>query len=814
MGFARGVGTPSDSRSNQSTNAHLITLMPTYGHFSDDTAEYVITDPHTPAPWINYLTNGNYLALCSHRGGGFSCHLDHRFGSILRRGQQVHRDDTPGRFFYLKDEDSGEIWSLAGHPISGAMDHFEARHGAGYTRITSSQNGIGGEQRYFVPRGHDCEIWSVKLRNDSDHPRRLSLVAYAELMLGNWFIDVNEPAFASLFNVIEQDARTLTYRKQWWNAVAHWDEHNEPWNLRVFATSTRAPDELCASRDAFIGAFRSLQNPVGLESATLPQVAASGRDACMAQRWSVALAPGMDWSTDVVLGVQPSEDSAESRAEIAALQHSATIERLWSETRAWWDGMLDSFHVETPDAEINRMMNVWNKIQVMANFHFGRAPSYFHKQQYPSVRDQCQDTFGVTLIDPDLARGKILHIARFFFSDGRAGAGCNRLGLPEGASIKVDVPLWLILTVADYIKETGDWALLDESLPLLDGGTSTIYEKLKAGMARIATDKGPHGLPLIGRGDWNDAADQIGAQGRGESVWLAQFLVFTVREAAFLFRHQGDTDLLASYEQIAYEQERIVREQCWDGEWFVRAFKDDGTPVGVKGTEEGFIWINSQTWAVMAGVGTPDQRDRAMDSVIEHLETECGLMNLAPAYTKPDPTIGIITAFKPGWKENAAVFSHASAFNVCARAKLGRGSDAVELFRKLLPGGRDPDRYLVEPYVYAQFVAGPAAGDEFGEGAWHWLTGTAAWMIRALSDYIFGVRAEVDGLTINPSVDPAWREWTFTRRFRGSTYTIQFRNPNGAQSGVREIRLDGQPITGNHLPLPTAAEHHVEVTLK
>jgi len=787
--------------------------MNQYGHFSPDGKEYVITNPNTPRPWINYLTNGEYVALCSHRGGGFSCFLDHRFNNVLRRGQQVQLEDVPGRFFYVKDEETGEIWSLGGHPISGKCDQFEARHGIGYTKISSAYRGIEGEQRYFVPRGHNCEIWTASLKNSSQKLRRLSIVSYAEMLLGNWFIDVSEPVFASLFNVIQQDGQTAVFQKQFWNTTAAYNEHNEHWPLHVFATSTNKPVVIGTNRDAFIGAFRTLKDPIGLTSELIPQVSGSGKDACLAQQWRVTLAPGETWSTDVIVGVQPTDSPSENAAEIAKLQRPETIAELWSATQAWWTEILGSFSIETPDADINLIVNIWNKLQVMVNFFFGRAPSYYHKMQYPSVRDQCQDTFGAILVSPELAREKILHIAKFFFSDGRAGAGCNRIGLPEAPSIKVDVPLWLALTVGDYIRETGDWTILDVSLPLLDGGASTIFEKMRQGMERIASDKGPHGLPLMGRGDWNDAADQIGAKGKGESVWLAQFLCFAVKESAFIFEHKGDKESLAKYLRIAEEQERIVREQCWDGEWFVRAFKDDGTPVGAKGAKEGFIWINSQTWAVMAEVGTEEQRQKSMDSVIQHLETDYGLMNLAPAYTKPDFSIGIITAFKPGFKENAAVFSHASAFNVCARAKLGRGKDALSLFRKLLPQTKSSDRYLLEPYAYAQFVAGPGAGEEMGRGAWHWLSGTAAWMIRGLSDYIFGIRAEMDGLSVNPAVDPAWKEFTFVRRFRGSTYTFYFHNPQGVEHGVAELLLDGNCIEGTRLPLPTAAAHRVDVTL-
>ena len=347
----------------------------------------------------------------------------------------------------------------------------------------------------------------------------------------------------------------------------------------------------------------------------------------------------------------------------------------------------------------------------------------------------------------------------------------------------------------------------------MDGGASTLYTKMIAGIDRMLNDRGERGLPLIGHGDWNDAANAIGAGGKGESVWLGQFLYFVIGEMLPIMARRGDSAKAELYRLRAEDLYRIVNEYCWDGEWFVRAFKDDGSPVGVKGRQEGCIWINSQTWAVIAGISDAERLNTCMDSAERLLGTEYGMMNLGPAFTNIDETIGIITRFRRGWKENAAVFSHAGAFNIVARAKLGRGKDAVDLYRRLLPLTKDPDKYLMEPYVFSQFSAGPSSPEEFGRGCYHWLTGTAAWMYRAMIDYILGVRPEFEGLRINPAVDPSWKHFSLRRTFRGATYQIEFSNPNGVQTGIREIRLDGQPIDGNLLPLPTAPTHRVEVLM-
>jgi cellobiose phosphorylase len=346
----------------------------------------------------------------------------------------------------------------------------------------------------------------------------------------------------------------------------------------------------------------------------------------------------------------------------------------------------------------------------------------------------------------------------------------------------------------------------------MDGGESTVYEKMLVGIDRMIEVRGSHGLPLMGHGDWNDAANMIGAGGKGETVWLGQFLHFVIHEIAPSMTRKGDQAKLAEYMQRAGEIKRIVNEQCWDGEWFIRAFKDDGAPVGAKGPKEGYIWINSQTWAVIGGISDADRLNKCMDSVEKHMGTEYGLTNIAPGYREPDPTIGLISRFRAGWKENAAVFSHASSFNIVARAILGRGSDAVDLFRRLLPNRRDADVYLMEPYVYSQFCAGPDS-DDFGQGAFHWLTGTSAWMFRAMCDYIIGVRPELKGLRISPAVAPSWKSFSIRRNFRGCAYTIEFENPDGVETGVKQITLDGKAIRGNLLPMPTAKAHSVRVMM-
>ena len=778
--------------------------------FSPDGSEFIINTPFTPRPWINYLTNGNYCSLCSHVGGGFSFFKDHRFHSVLRRGEHVELDDLPGRLLYIKDEDTGEAWTANVHPI-GKVDEFEARHGMGYTSICSRYANIGSRLTFFVSPDTDTEFRMIDITNHDVKTRRLSLYSVTDFMLGNIFLHEHERQFAALFNRVSVSDSAVSLEQNWWSTGYGFSSKTQIWPFRVHVASAVKPERTCTDRNVFFGAFRNACNPIGIASESLPESDGSGKDMVVAYQWHLKLEPGETWNNHEVLMVEP-RDSEEDvcRDKIEFLRKPQTAKKIFTSVRGNYRDMFNTVSVETPESNVNAMMNWWNKYQLMVNLHFGRGPSYYHKGQYPAMRDGCQDIFGIIPISPSLAKEKILRLAHFFSSDGRSSGQCNRIGLPEQPH-GYEPTLWFALAVNDYLRETGDFSFLDENVQCLDQGESSIYEKMISGLDCLIKQSGSHGLPLMKSGDWNDAANGIGKNGKGESVWLAEFLYFVIHDLAPIMERRNDMERLTRYKSRAEEIRTIINTVCWDGEWFVRAFRDDGSPVGVRGQKEGFIWINSQTWAVIAGISDSTRLNQCLDSVERHLGTPYGLANLRPAYTKQDPEIGIITSFRAGWKENGAVFSHSSAFNVVARALMGRGRDATDLYRRIMPANRE--NYLLEPYVYGQFSAGPDAGEEYGRGAFHWLTGTAAWMFRAMTDYIIGVRATYDGLTIQPAVDPAWKSFSIKRTFRSAVYNISFNNPDGVEGGIKCIRFDGAMIDGCLLPLPTKKEHQVEVTL-
>jgi len=782
-----------------------------YGYFSKKGDEYIITTPYTPRPWVNYLTNGDYTAICSHIGGGFSFYKDHRYNSVLQRGQFAYQQDSPARLIYLKDEETGEIWTANALPI-GKFDTYEATHGLGYTIIKSSYSGIEATIRYYIPIETDAEVWEVDIVNNSGRDRKIDVYSAAEISMGNVSLDEVDNFFMALFNESDIENKSdIKFVKQWWHPHNGWSEENGNWGLHLLMTTTVTPTSVSTSRETFLGTFNDYKNPAALNSEILPEQVGTSGPIVGSYQWRLNINNGDRFNTIIALAaVSNDEDDGEV---FSKLKYYKNYPIMWNNTRKYWNDLFAGFEVTTPDDVINNMVNYWNKWQIIVNFTCGRGPSYYHKGQYQGMRDSCQDVFGVIALSPEYAKKGIRRIASFFYSDGRCAGGCNRIGIKEPPADKADLPLWLTLSVTNYIRETGDFSFLDEAIPLIDGGNSTIYEKMTKGVERMLDTVGEHGLPLIGHGDWNDAANRIGADGKGESVWLAQFVYFVLNEITAIAERKGDTKRVESYKKYAQNMYDNVNKNCWDGEWFIRAFKDSGEPVGVKGQKEGFIWINSQTWAAISGISTSERLNTAMDSVGKYLSTDYGLMNLGPAYSQIDEEIGLITRFTPGWKENAAVFSHASAFNIVGRAALGRGDDAVDLYTKLMPALKDPDKYLMEPYVFSQFCVGPAQEKEHGRGAYHWLTGTAAWMLRAMGDYIIGVRPTFDGLEIDPTVKKNWTEFKMKRKFRDAVYDITFINENGKETGVSEIYLDGEKIDGSILPLPTEKEHFVRVIM-
>lgn len=768
-----------------------------YGYFTDDGREFIITRRDLPFPWLNYLTNGDYLALTSFQGGGLSSYLEQRFNSLTRRYLDMPQSDMPGRFVYVRDRDSGESWSVTGHP-TGDPEQFRSTIGLGYTRVETKTSGLKQEALFFVPKNpgeveqgsqDPCEIWRISLTNEGKAPRRLRLFSYSEWVMGDVLQDMKDAPFFKLFRSARYEDGVIFGRNSRWGAPGR---EREPWPNQVFLTSTRQPVAWELSTLGFVGMGRTLANPAALEGGELSnQESFSGDNVCGCLAWDVDIAPGESASLDIILGLVPDGESRFERLPWK-YQEAGVVDEALETTKDWWRRFVSSIEVDTPDSALNDMVNVWNKYQIHMTLAFGHGPSYFHGNQHATMRDSMQDSYGLIPLDPAWARRTILRAMSFQYSDGSPSYASNRMGMPEAKWDKVDLPVWLALTLHNYLSETGDWAILDEPVAFYDAGEASLFEHLRRGLERVSTERGAHGLPLMGGGDWNDALDGVGKAGRGESVWLAQFLVFAFNKAAEVADHHDEEALASQWRAGARELTNRVNDVAWDGQWYLRAFDDEGRAVGgrASGQKGGMIYLNTQTWAVMSGVASEERGKNCLAAALEHLLSDAGMALFAPPYQEFDPSVGVISQFPAGKKENAACFTHAGAFNLVALLQAGMGDEAYGAYRAMLPSIKPQPRYRMEPYTYSQYVAGPGSSD-FGQGAFHWMTGSASWMFRAVLDWMIGVRPELDGLRFDPCLPSEWRSLKARRLWRGVELQVEVRNPEMVNKGVQSLIIDG-----------------------
>lgn len=787
--------------------------MGKYGDFSPAGDEFIVTRYDTPLPWTNYLTNGDYCAVVSSTGGGFSFYKSHHANMVLRREQRNLITDRPGRYVYIRDQDTGEYWTVNVMPVKKEHTSYQAVHGMGYTRIESETNGIAGKITFFVPVGVDAEILRLQIRNQSSAARKLTVFFYEELQLGNFYFNEHERSITSMFQQVKhRDGVLYGSYKLWSTSREPGDNFKSPnsWPYTVYVKSLTSPNAYETSQERFIGVHREVHDPIAVEQGSLSSLDNEGRYAVAAFQWNMVLDPEGAFETDIVTGIARTQTVEAASGKVQSKQE---VDQLYEQTLNYWRNYVSAIQISTPDAEVNRNFNYWNKYQLFMNFSFGRAPSYYHLEQSMGMRDSFQDAFGMIPLNPVKAREQILRVASFIFSDGSPCDVTSRIEYKAHKGIKVDVPIWMALATCNYIKETGEWGVLDEVIPYLDGGEGTLYEHIVKGIQRIAGEPGIHGLPLFGGGDWNDSLNRVGEKGKGESTWLAQFIYFSIHEIKPLLRYKEDVDKLAYFEGICEQLQEAHENHCWDGEWYIIGFNDRHEPVGSKQDRVGNVYLNTQTWSVISGIGSEDRLNQAMDSVDKYLESDYGLALVRPAYDRLDENIGVSSAFAKGLKENGAVFSHATAFNLVGKAILGRGDDLYRVYKKALPFSRDPDQYMSEPYVYSQFAAGPDSPD-YGRGGYHWMTGTAAWMFRVVLDYMLGIKADFDGLRIEPCIPSHWRDYEVRREFRGATYLIKIRNPEGVQTGVKKITVNGNEYEGRLIkPLEKEKEHVIEVLM-
>lgn len=798
-----------------------------YGHFDDVNREYVITRPDTPLPWINYLGCESYFGIISNTAGGYSFYRDARLRRITRYRYNNVPLDTGGRYVYLRDNDSKEYWSPSWQPTHHELENYSCRHGLGYSIIGSEYRGIEARTRYFVPLQEDLEIWQLTVSNHRDTPAKISTFSAIEFCL--WDAQDDATNFQRNFSTGEVEVED--------GVIYHKTEYRERRNHFAYFACSGEVTGFDTQRDTFFGAGRGWDKPLAVERGASFDSVAHGWAPFGSHHLKIELGPGESRQVIFVLGYHenplsekfdpPDSQVVNKRTVkpvIAKYLNPVHADAAFEKLRVYWDELLNLCRVETPDIHTDRMVNIWNPYQCMATFSLSRSASSFESGigRGLGFRDSNQDLLGFVHMAPQRARQRILDLASTQLCNGGAyhqfqpltKRGNNDIG--GGFN---DDPHWLIVAVSAYLKETGDWTILDERVPYDNqhGSEQPLYEHLRRSFHYTLERLGPHGLPLIGRADWNDCLNlncfseesgqsfqtTMNREGNvAESVFIAGLLVLTGKEMAFIACRRGLQDEADFFAAQAQKMDETIQEHGWDGEWFLRAYDNLGNPVGSHECQEGKIFIEPQGLCVLAGVGLGDgSASQALESVHKTLASKHGIILQQPAYTRYYVSLGEISSYPPGYKENAGIFCHTNPWIMIAETRIGHGDLAHDYYLRINPSAREEisDLHRCEPYVYAQMIAGPDSMNS-GEAKNSWLTGTAAWNYLAITQWILGIRTSWDGLQIAPVIPGKWKGFKVARKFRGVMYHIDVRR-EGPGNCVT-LTLDGNKVRGNVVPLP------------
>ena len=808
-----------------------------YGHFDDEHREYVITDPKTPWPWINYLGNEDFFSLISNTAGGYSFYKDAKFRRLTRYRYNSVPMDNGGRYFYLKDGDT--IWNPGWKPCKTPLDFYECRHGMNYTRITGRKNAVEASVLFFVPLHTWGEVQKLTLQNLGTETKTLKLFSFQEWCLWNAATDMEN--FQRNFSTGEVEVEG--------SVIYHKTEYRERRNHYAFYSVNASIDGYDTDRETFVGLYNEFAEPEAVVEGRARNSFAHGWSPIASHYIEVTLAPGESRDFVFLLGYvenAPEEKFAGKQTinkekalrMIADFDTTAKVDRAFDELKAYWDSLLSVFTLKSGNAKLDRMVNIWNQYQCMITFCMSRSASFFESGigRGMGFRDSNQDLVGFVHQIPERARARIIDIASTQFPDG----GCYHQYQPLSKRGNNDIgggfnddPCWLIFGTVAYIKETGDFSILDEMVPFDNqpGSEVTLFEHLKVSMNHVLNNLGPHGLPLIGRADWNDClnlncfswdpnesfqtTENKSEGSKAESLMIAGLFVVTGKDYVELCRHLGKHEEAERMAQAVSDMEEAVKKHGWDGNWFLRAYDFFGNKIGSHENEEGKIFIESQGWCTMAGIGLEDGFvDKALDSVKERMECEHGIVLNNPAYTTYHVEMGELSSYPEGYKENAGIFCHNNPWVIIGETVAGRGDDAWSHYTKILPSyveEKHQTLHKVEPYVNCQMVAGKDAARP-GEGKNSWLTGTAAWMWYTVSEFILGIKPSYDGLTIDPCLPTSAKEYEVCRKFRSAEYIIKVKNPKGVNKGVRSLLLDGQRMEGNTVPF-SEGRHTVEVVM-
>ncbi len=782
-----------------------------YGHFDDANKEYVVDRPDTPKSWSNYLGTAKYGAIITNNAGGYGFYRSADRGRFMRLRFNAIPMDQPGRYFYIRDKEDGDYWSASWQPVGKPLEEYKTicRHGTAYTVIDSEYKNIRTETTYFVPLEQEFEYWHMKITNNSTKPRKLSIFTYAEFAM-NWW---------TRQDMINLQYGAYTARTDWMDnmiRIASIDHvppkpesefvSNDQGRWCWFTLTGADIQGFESNREAFIGPYRTYANPIAVEKGECTGSVAHGDNPCATIQGDIELAPGESKDIMVLMGIGKVEE--EGNKIFAEYGTPQKAEEELKKVKAEWHSRLNNLVVQTPDADFDHMINVWNAYNAMMTLTWSRAASLVYSGERDGLgyRDSVQDIMGGMINMPELSKERLEMLITGQCSTGGAMSIVKpfdhtpgKMQAPDESQYRSDDCMWLFNSIDNYVAESGDVDFYNKVLPYADKGEATVLGHLRRAIEFNLERRGAHGIPCGLLADWNDCIE-FGAD--GESV----FVLFQLRYGLNMYIRLCEIFDKADEVKWAREQmadiDKVIQEHTWDGDYFLRGYCGDGSILGSHTEEEGAIFLNPQSWSVLSGAATEEQAIKAMDAVKEKLATEYGIMVCAPPFIKKDYHVVRAVLMNEGSKENAGIFSHPQGWAVMAECMLGRGDRAMEFYRAFMPAAQNDKAEIreIEPYVHCQSTHS-IYSRQYGVSRIPWLSGTASWSYYSAIAYILGLRPEYDGFTIDPCVPSSWKSFKMQRKFRGKNMDILVENPNGAQKGVKEMIVNGEKIEGSFIPL-------------
>ncbi len=782
-----------------------------YGHFSPDGKEYIITRYDTPAPWINIMCNGDYGMVLSQTGSGFSFRYDANLSRINRWVQDLVTDEY-GKYIYIKDVESNKFWSLGYKPVCPEFDEYKVTYGIGYSKILSVYEEIESEVTFFVPPKEPIEIWKINIKNLSGKKRFLDIFTYLEFCLGN-ANDIHREFQKTFIQTKFNEEKSILFgRKRRLPVPDFISTGLSEYPIMAFHSSNITPESFETDKANFIGNYRNLQAPKALLDGKLTNTSGMWYDSVASLKIKLELEPGEMKTLIFTLG--STEREAEAEELVERYKDAREVDKSLDATIDFWTKLLEKTLVSTPDEAFNFMTNWWLKYQAICGRLWARTAYYQSSGAY-GFRDQLQDSLCFLPLEPELTKKQIILHARQQFKDGSVHHWWHEV-TQRGVKTKMtDDLLWLVFLILEYIDETNDISILESQVEYVDAPKESLYQHCIKAIDLVLSRFSKRGLPLIGEGDWNDGMSAVGLEWKGESIWLGHYLYGILLRFSEIIETY-DKERVERYIKRAEELKEKINSFGWDGKWFIRAIRDDGMPIGSAECEEGKIFLNAQTWAIINDIAPENRAKLCMDSCEKILFRDYGPLLFYPGYTVPDESIGYLSRYAPGLRENGGVYTHGACWAIIAEAKLKRADKAYEVFSKLCPINRamSPDIYKAEPYVTAGNSDGPQS-PHFGRGGWSWYSGSATWLFKTGLEWILGIRPTRYGLLIEPCIPNAWDKFKVKRTFRGHTYIIEVENPDRISYGIKSITLDGKKLSNNLLPAPTTSEkmHKVKVIL-